>query len=174
MLNHLQSIVKENHYQLLDIPGTDPAQYITNHPGTAKASKWYRVDISCPETWLAYSRLIIKIKPSISLLSNEIQVHIRIETARIFSSTADFVKLPISINMQSHSRHASGLCIPTLHYPWVIHFASFWVYFLPSWICWICVWQHTQSVNLSDTKLSGAGAADSARPQLISECMLDR
>jgi hypothetical protein len=33
MLNNLQSIAKEHRYQLLDVPETDPAQYISNHLG---------------------------------------------------------------------------------------------------------------------------------------------
>jgi len=33
MLNNVQSIAQENHYELLDTPETDPPQYISNHPG---------------------------------------------------------------------------------------------------------------------------------------------
>jgi len=89
MLNHLQSIAKENRYQLLEFPETDPAQYISNHPGIERRSKQYRVDESYPETQVAYSRLIRRIQPSISLLSNEIQALLRYDTARIFSKTAN-------------------------------------------------------------------------------------
>jgi len=39
MLKNLQSIAKENRYQLLDFPEADPAQYISNHPGIDKLSK---------------------------------------------------------------------------------------------------------------------------------------
>jgi hypothetical protein len=58
-------------------------------------------------------------------------------------STANFDQPPLIINMRSHSRHASEPCIPTSHYPWVIHFAPFQAYFLPSWMRWICACQHT-------------------------------
>jgi len=89
MLQHLQSIAKENHYQLLDFPETDPAQYISNRPGMERRSRRYRVDVLYPETQLAYSSLTQSILPSISSLSNEIQAHLRFETACIFKSTAN-------------------------------------------------------------------------------------
>jgi len=57
LLNNLQSIAKENRYQLLDFPETDPAQYISDHLGIASQSMPYRVDVSYPETQLAYSNL---------------------------------------------------------------------------------------------------------------------
>jgi len=75
MLNNLQSIAQENRSQLLDSPETDPVQYISNHPGIDRLSKQYRVDISYPKTWLAYSRLSSRIQPSISSLRNEVQAH---------------------------------------------------------------------------------------------------
>ena len=51
------------------------------------------------------------------------------------------------IHIWSHSRHASELWIPTLHY------------------LWICGCQHTEC-HLSDTELLRAGAAHPAWPQL--------
>jgi len=57
MLNILQSIAKENRFQLLDFPETYPAQYTSNHPGIERLSKRYQVDVSYPERQLAYSRL---------------------------------------------------------------------------------------------------------------------
>jgi len=77
MLNNIQWIAKENRYQLLDFPETDPAQYMSNHPGIERVSKRYPVDVSYPETQLAYSRLTRRIQLNISLLRNEIQPHLR-------------------------------------------------------------------------------------------------
>jgi len=77
MLNNLQSIAHENHYQHLDSPETEPSQYISNHPGMERLCKRYRVDVSYPKTRLAYSRLTRWIPPSIFSLSNEIQAHLR-------------------------------------------------------------------------------------------------
>jgi hypothetical protein len=39
ILNNLQSIAKENCFQPLDFPGTDPAQYKFNHQGIERLSK---------------------------------------------------------------------------------------------------------------------------------------
>jgi len=38
MLNNLKAIAKENCCQLYDFPETDPAQYISNHPGIERLS----------------------------------------------------------------------------------------------------------------------------------------
>jgi hypothetical protein len=57
LLNHLQSIAKENRFQLLDFPETYPAQNISNHPGIERLPMPDRVDVSYPETRLAYSSL---------------------------------------------------------------------------------------------------------------------
>jgi len=77
MLNDLQSIAQENCTQLLYSDDTDPVQYISNHPGINRLSKRYRVGVSYPETWLAYSRLTRRIQPSISSLRNEVQAHLK-------------------------------------------------------------------------------------------------
>jgi len=77
LLDNLQSIAKENQYQLLDISETDPAQHISNHPGIERLSMPDRVDVSYPETRLTYSRLPQREQPSISSLRNEIQAHLR-------------------------------------------------------------------------------------------------
>jgi len=143
MLNQLQSIAKEDRCELLDFPRTDPAQYISNHPGIERQSKQYQVDVSYPKTRLAYSRLAPRIQPSISSLSNEIQAHLRFDTAYIFDSMANLDKPLLITIMQLHSRHAFEPCLPTSHYPWVIHFAPFQAYFVPSWIRWFCACQHT-------------------------------
>jgi hypothetical protein len=45
LLNNLQSVAKENRYQLLDISETDPAQHISNHPGIERLSMPDRVDV---------------------------------------------------------------------------------------------------------------------------------
>jgi hypothetical protein len=66
MLNNLQSIAKENHYQLLDLPETDPAQCISNYPRIETQSMQHPVDVSYPETWLADFQLTRRIPPSIS------------------------------------------------------------------------------------------------------------
>jgi hypothetical protein len=77
MLNNLQRNAKENRNQLLDLSGTDWARYISNHRGIENLSKWYPVDISYPETWLAYFRHTWRLQLSISSLQNEIQAHLR-------------------------------------------------------------------------------------------------
>jgi len=77
MLNNLQSNAKANHYQLLNLPETDPAQYIPNHPGIETISMPYPVDVSYPETQLAYSRRTRRIQTRISGLKNDIQGHPR-------------------------------------------------------------------------------------------------
>jgi hypothetical protein len=77
MLNRLQFIAQENHYQHLDSPQTDPAQYTSNHPGIERMSRRYRVDISYTKTPLAYCRLIWSILPSLSSRRNEVQLHLR-------------------------------------------------------------------------------------------------
>jgi len=77
LLNNSQSMAKENRYQLLDISETDPAQHISDHPGIEQLSMPDRVDVSYPETRLAYSRLPPREQLSISSLWNEIQAHLR-------------------------------------------------------------------------------------------------
>jgi hypothetical protein len=77
LLNNLHSIAKENRYQLLDISETDPAQHISIHPGIEPLSMPDRVDVSYPETRLAYSRLPRRQQPSFFSLRNEIQAHLR-------------------------------------------------------------------------------------------------
>jgi hypothetical protein len=77
MLNNLQWNAKANHYQLLNLPETDPAQYIPNHPGIETISMPYPVDVSYPETQLAYSRCTRRIQTRISGLKNDIQGHPR-------------------------------------------------------------------------------------------------
>jgi hypothetical protein len=57
MLNNLQSIAQENGFQHLDSHETDAVPYFSNHPGIDRLSKRYRVDVSYPETRLAYSKL---------------------------------------------------------------------------------------------------------------------
>jgi len=133
-------------------------QYISHHPGIERLSKRYRVDVSYPKSRLTYSRLTLRIQPSISSLSNEVQAHLG---STLLSSViiSDLTPHAYSIQrlistMQAliihiwySSRHASELCIPTLHY------------------LWICGCQHTEC-HLSDTKLLGAGVAHPALSQL--------
>ena len=77
LLNNLQPIAQENRYQHLHSLETDPAQYNSNHTGIERLCKRYRVDVSYPKTRLAYSRLTLRIQPSISSLKNEVQIHLR-------------------------------------------------------------------------------------------------
>jgi len=77
VLNNLQSIAHDNRFQHLDSPETEPSQYISNQPGIERLSKRYRVDVSYPQTQLAYSRLTRRIPLSISLLSDGVQAHLR-------------------------------------------------------------------------------------------------
>jgi hypothetical protein len=76
-LNDLQSIAHENHYQQLDTPEIEPAQYISNRPGMDGQSMPDRDDVSDSKTPLPYSRLTQRIPLIFSLLSNEIQAHLR-------------------------------------------------------------------------------------------------
>jgi len=77
MLKNVQSIAQENHYQFVDSPETDPAQYISDDPGMELLSKQYRVDVSYLKTCLVHSRLTQRIHPRISSLRNQVQVHLR-------------------------------------------------------------------------------------------------
>jgi len=77
MLNNLQSIAHENHYQHLDSPETGPLQYISNDPEIDILSKRYRIDVLYSNKRLAYSSLTRRLLPSISSLSNEIQANLR-------------------------------------------------------------------------------------------------
>jgi len=77
MLNNLQLIAQDNRYQLLDSPETDPVQYVSNQPGIAEMSKQHRVDVSYPETCLPYSSLARSIQPSLILLRNDVEAHIK-------------------------------------------------------------------------------------------------
>jgi len=77
MLNNLQSIAHENHYQHLDSPETEPSQYISNHPGIERPSERYRVDVSYPTIRPANSSLTRRLPLSISSLSNEIKANVR-------------------------------------------------------------------------------------------------
>jgi hypothetical protein len=77
ILNHLQLFAKENRYQLLDCPETDPAQSISNHLGIERLSKPYPVDESYPETRLVFSSLSRVFKQIISSHRNNLQAHLR-------------------------------------------------------------------------------------------------
>ena len=77
MLNNIQSIAQEIRCQLLDPPEADPVQYISNYPWILRQSKRNRVDVSFPETLLAYFRLTRSILPSISLLRHEVPAHLK-------------------------------------------------------------------------------------------------
>jgi len=77
MFDNLQSIAQENRSQLLDSPQTDLVQYISNHQRIDRLSKWYRVEVSYPETRLADFKLIRSIQPRISSLRNEVQAHLK-------------------------------------------------------------------------------------------------
>ena len=77
MMTNLQSIAQENRCLLLDPPGTDPVQYVSNHPWIERLPKRYRVDVSYPETRLTNFRLIGIIQPSISSHRNEVQAHLK-------------------------------------------------------------------------------------------------
>jgi len=130
MLNNLQSIAHENRYQHLDSPETDPAKYISNHPGIERLSKRYRVDVSYPKTRLAYSSHTRRIPPSISSLSNEIQAHL---TSTLLSSVmvSDLTPHPYSIQrLISTCRHSLLTYDPTpgtplnREYPLCITFES--------------------------------------------------
>ena len=163
MLNNSKSIAQENHYQHLDYPETDPAQYISNHPGIETLSTQYRVNVPYSKTQLAYSGLTRRIQTSLSSLRNEVQAHLwstLLSSVMVSDLTphayskANVDKQAIIFHICFHSRHTSEPCIPTLHY------------------LWICGCQHTEC-HLSDTKLLAAGAAHPTWPQLISESTLD-
>ena len=154
MLNNLQSISQENHYQDLDSPETDPVQYISNHPGIGGLSMWYR---QLMYHILRYGLHILDLPKNTAkevlgqkYSSYPPRIHsavqfdgLRFYTAHIFNSKANFDMQPLILNILSYSRHASEQCIPTSHYCWKIHVATFKLYFLSSWILWICGCQDT-------------------------------
>jgi len=130
-LNNSQSIAQENRYQHLDSPETDPAQYISNHPGIERLSKRYRVEVSYPEAQLAYSWLFRRIQPSIPSLRNDGQVHLRstlLSSAMVSALTQHTCSIQRLI---STIRHSSFTYHPTpgtpLHcvYPLRISFERF-------------------------------------------------
>jgi len=152
-----QSIAQDNRCQLLKSPETDLVLYLSNHPGMERLSKRYPVNVSCPETWLAYFRLTWIIRPRILSLRNEVQAHFRftlvssVMVSDLTLHTYSIQRLILTmqaliIHIWSHSRHASEPCIPTLHH------------------LWICCCQHTEC-HPSDTKLLGAGRAHRAPTQ---------
>jgi len=143
MLNILQSIAHEYHYQLLDSPETDSAQYISNHPGIERLSEWYRVDVSYPETQLTYSRLTWRIQLSISSLMNDVLVHLR-STLMLSLMVSDLTLHTDAIERSiSTSRHSLLPDIPTLGRPlnrvyalritvdWFILLHSKHIFFIP-------------------------------------------
>ena len=90
MMQHLQSIPKENRYQPFNFPETDPAEYISNHPGIERRSERNRLDELYPARRLGYFRVTQRIMPSLSLLRDKIQAQLIYDTARIGNSTANF------------------------------------------------------------------------------------
>jgi len=113
ILTDSQSIAEQNRCQLFDSPETDPAPNISNHPGIERLSKQCQVDVSYPETRLAYSRRTRSIQPSISLLRNEVQTHPK---GTMLSSlmVSDLTPHPYSIQWPFlTSRHSLLSCAPT-------------------------------------------------------------
>jgi len=112
MLSNLLSIAKENRYQLLHFSETDPAQYISNHPGIKRRSMQYPVDVLYLNTRLGDSRLTRRIELSISSLSNEIQGHLR-STLLSRLMVSDLTPHTYSIQQPiSPSRHLLQTCDP--------------------------------------------------------------
>jgi len=147
---------------------------ISNHPGIERQSKRYRVDVSYPETWLAYSRLTRIVQPSISSLRNEVQAHLK---STILSSL-----MVSDLTQHAYSIHRPILTSRRLLLSYAptprraserFTFCSIRSIF-PSFLnaLNLCLPAHTEN-HLSDMILLGAGAAHPSRPKLISESMLD-
>jgi len=145
IFHNLQSIAKENCYQLLELSETDPAQYIFNHPEIERLSKRYQVDVLYPRTALAYSRLTWIILPSISSLRNDVPTHLR-STLQSRLMVTDLTPHPYSIRGSiSRRRHfvltddhtpntlrncVYPLCIPFEQF--VLHDSNY-IFFLLEW-----------------------------------------
>jgi hypothetical protein len=147
---------------------------ISNHPGIERQSKRYRVDVSYPETRLAYSRLTRIVQPSISSLRNEVQAHLK---STILSSlmVSDLTPHAYSIHRPIlTSRHSLLSYAPTTRRAserfTFCSIRSIFSSFLNALN--LCLPAHTKN-HLSNTILLGAGAAHPSRPKLISESMLD-
>jgi hypothetical protein len=147
---------------------------ISNHPGIERQSKRYRVDVSYPETRLAYSRLTRIVQPSISLLRNKVQAHLR---STILSSlmVSDLTPHAYSIHRPIlTSRHSLLSYAPTprrASEPFTFcSIQSIFSSFLNALN--LCLPAHTEN-HLSETIILGAGAAHPSRLKLISESMLD-
>ena len=94
--------------------------WISNHPGIERQSKRYRVDVSYPETWLAYSRLTRIVQPSISSLRNEVQAHLKstmLSSLMVSNLTphTNFDKPPLMMIICSHSQARLGTIHILLH-----------------------------------------------------------
>jgi hypothetical protein len=177
MLNNLQSIAQENRSQLLNSPETDPVQYIANHSGIERLSKRYWVDVSYPETQIAYSRLTQRIQPTISSFRNEVQAHLKstlLSRLMVSNLTPHTYSIHRPILTHSHSlltydptsgmplTHVCPLRIALerfilLHSKHIFSFLNALNLWLPA----------LTECHLSDTKLFSAGAAHPARTQLI-------
>jgi len=147
---------------------------ISNHSGIERLSQRYRGDVSYPETLLAYSRLPRRVQLSIFSLRNEVQAHLK---GTILSSliVSDLTPHAYSIQRPIFTSHHS-----LLSYTPTPRRASERFILLSRGILSsfgnplnLCLPAHTESHH-SDTKLLCAGAAHPARPQQISESLLDR
>jgi hypothetical protein len=148
LLNNLQSIAKENRYQHLDFPETDPVQYISNHPGIERLSMPDRVDVSYPYPRLAYSRLNRRIQLSISSLKNQIQTHLR-STLLSRSMVSDMTPHACSIQPPIWTSHDALLTYdPTpgmpLNFAYPLHITLEWFILLHS----KHIWSFLNALNL--------------------------
>ena len=148
--------------------------WISNCPGIERLSKRYRGDVSYPETRLAYSRLTWRGQPSISLLRNEVQAHLK---GTMLSSLMVPDLTPHAYSIQ---RPNLTSCHSLLSYAPTPRRASEWFILLSRSIFSsflnalnLCLPAHAESHH-SDTKLLGAGTAHPARRKLISESILHR
>jgi len=116
---------------------------------------------------LQFQAKLKNMEQSISLLSIEVEAHLR-STVQLSLMVLDltlqtysiqlshFHKQPVILNIWFQCRHASELCLPTLHYPWTIHSALFQAYCLPSWML-LNLWLPAYTdFHLSDIQLLGA------------------
>jgi len=147
---------------------------ISNHPGIERQSKRYRVDVSYPETWLAYSRLTRIVQPSISSLRNEVQAHLKstiLSSLMVSDLTPHAYSIHRPILTSRHSLLSYALTPRRASERFTFcSIRSIFSSFLDALN--LCLPAHTEN-HLSDTILLGAGAAHPSRPKLISESMLD-
>ena len=141
---------------------------ISNHRGIEGQSKRYRVDVSYPETRLAYSRLTRRVQPSICSLRNEVQAHLK---STILSSlmVSDLKPPTYSIHRPIlTSRHSllSFALTPRRASEWFILLHSKHIFFLPECFESVPASTHWESSFRHGTFRCRRGSSHSAKANI--------